>query len=165
VLPAETGLGFESADKPTIVGWVGVEMTRTGILAAAAAVCSILLVAASASFRNARHESPQPAAQDTQDHFSKEFSENDFATRWMSRGKGDRLPLSASLPLAVADAQGEPAAPAAPKQENKQGQQLQVATEDDLRQAEEEHHRHRDVCARGRTWFTLNQHRHWRCKL
>ena len=141
-------------------------MTRTGILAAAAAVCSILLVAASASFRNARHESPQPAAQDTQDHFSKDdLGENDFATRWMSRGKGDRLPLSASLPLAVANAQGEPAAPAAPKQENKQGQQLQVATEDDLRQAEEEHHRHRDICARGRTWFTLNQHRHWRCKL
>ena len=166
VLPAGTGLGFGPADKPTIVGWVGVEMTRTGILAAAAAVCSIILVAAAAGFRDARHESPQPAAQDTQDHFSKDDpGKNDFATRWVSRGKGDRLPLSASLPLAVANAQGEAAVPATPKQENKPEQQLEVATEDDLRQAEEEHHRHHDICARGRTWFTLNQHRYWRCKL
>jgi hypothetical protein len=79
----------------------------------------------------------------------------------MTRGKGDRLPLSASLPLAAANAQAEVAAPVVPKPEP----QLQVATEDDLRQAEEEHHRRRDVCARGRTWFTMNQHRYWRCKL
>jgi hypothetical protein len=144
--------------------------TRIFIVAAVAAVCSIILVAASASFRNARHESPQPAAQDTQDptqaHFSKDdLGKNDFATRWVSRGKGDRLPLSASSPLAVANAQGEAAAPAASKPENKPEQQLEVATEDDLRQAEEEHHRHHDICARGRTWFTMNQHRYWRCKL
>jgi hypothetical protein len=137
-------------------------MRTSRILAAAAAVCSIILVAASASFREARHESPQPAAQDTQDHFSKDdFSKNDFATRWMSRGKGDRLPLSASLPLAVANAQPEVAAPVASKPE----QQLQVATDDDIRQAQAEHHRHRDICSRGRTWFTIGQHRYWRCKL
>jgi hypothetical protein len=141
-------------------------MSTSKILAAAAAVCSIILVAASASLRQARHESPQPGTLDAQnhiqDHFSNDgFGDNDFTTRWMTRGKGDRLPLSGSLPLAAANAQAEVAAPVAPKVE----QQLQVATEDDLRQAEEEHHRRRDVCARGRTWFTLNQHRYWRCKL
>jgi hypothetical protein len=134
--------------------------TRTFIVAAAAAVCSVILVAASASFRNARHESPQTSAQNTQDHFSKDdFTENDFATRWTSRGKGDRLPLSGSLPLAAA-------APVAPTPvEPKPEPQPQLATEDDLRQADEEHHRHRDICPRGRTWFTMNNHRYWRCKL
>jgi hypothetical protein len=136
--------------------------TRIFIVAAAAAVCSVILVAASASFRNARHESPQTSAQNTQDHFSKDDStENDFATRWMSRGKGDRLPLFGSLPNAVANAAPVAPTPVEPKAEP----QPQLATEDDLRQAEEEHHRHRDICARGRTWFTMNNHRYWRCKL
>lgn len=136
--------------------------TRIFIVAAAAAVCSVILVAASASFRNARHELPQTSAQNTQDHFSKDNStENDFATRWMSRGKGDRLPLFGSLPNAVANAAPVAPTPVEPKPEP----QPQLATEDDLRQAEEEHHRHRDICARGRTWFTMNNHRYWRCKL
>jgi hypothetical protein len=149
-------------DKPTKVGWVGVEMRTRKILAAAAAVCSILLVAASASFRQAPHESPQTAAQNTQDHISNDdFSENDFTTRWTSRGKGDRLPLSASLPLAAANAQPEASPPVASKPE----QPLQLATDDDLKQAEEEHHRHRDICSRGRTWFNIGNHRYWRCKL
>jgi hypothetical protein len=142
--------------------------TRIFIVAAAAAVCSVILVAASASFRNARHASPQTSAQNTQDRFSKDdFTENDFATRWTSRGKGDRLPLFGSLPLAVANAQAEAvAAPVAPTPvEPKPEPQPQLATEDDLRQADEEHHRHRDICARGRTWFTMNNHRYWRCKL
>lgn len=136
---------------------------RVFIVAAAAAVCSVILVAASASFRNARHESPQTSAQNTQDRFGKDdFTENDFASRWTSRGKGDRLPLSASLPLAVANA----AAPVAPTPvEPKPEPQPQLATEDDLRQADEEHHRHRDICTRGRTWFTMHNHRYWRCKL
>ncbi len=136
-------------------------MTTTKILAAAAAVCSIMLVAAGASFRDAQRESPQPG---TQSDFSKDNLKDDFDARWIASRKGDRLPFSASLPLAAANAQGEAAAPAASKQEKKQEQQLQVATEDDLRQAEEEHHRHRDICSRGRTWFTINQHRYWRCK-
>ena len=150
-------------------------MTRTRILVAAAtvAVCSILLVAASASFRGARHESPPMVAQDHQEHTQKsvsqdELSQNDFATRWTSRGKGDRLPLSASLPLSaplpLAAAEAQPDAPVPPVAA-KPEQPLQLATDDDLKQAQEEHHRHRDICARGRTWFTMNNHRYWRCKL
>ena len=78
----------------------------------------------------------------------------------MSAGKGDRLPVSASLPLAAADAQSNVPSPVAPPQP-----ELKLATEDDLRQAEEEHRRHRDICARGRTWFSIGHHRYWRCKL
>jgi hypothetical protein len=138
------------------------EMTATKILLAAGAICSIILVAAGASLRDARHDAPQPGAHDIRNHFSNdEFSKNDFATRWMSRGKGDRLPLSGSLPLAAANAEPEVAAPVAPKPE----QQLKLATDDDLRQADEEHHRHRDICARGRIWFTIANHRYWRCKM
>jgi hypothetical protein len=42
-------------------------------------------------------------------------------------------------------------------------EQLPLATEDDLRQAEAEHHRHRDICPRGRTYFTIEHHQYWRC--
>jgi hypothetical protein len=128
-------------------------MTATKILAAAVAIWSIILIAAGASFRDARHDALEPGPQRD---FSKDNFKDDFDARWISSRKGDRLPS-----LAVANAQGEAAAPAASKPE----QQLQVATEDDLRQAEEEHHRHRDICSHGRTWFTINQHRYWRCKL
>jgi len=133
-------------------------MTRTQIFAAAAAVCSIILVAASASFREARHESPRPSPRN--DLSRNDSSQDDFDARFMSSRKGDRLPLSASLPLAAANARGEVAASVTSKPE----QPLQLATEDDLRQAEEEHHRHRDICARGRIWFTIENHRYWRCK-
>jgi hypothetical protein len=123
-------------------------MTTTKILAAAAAVCSIILVAAGATFRDALHGAPQPT------------TANDFDERWMSSRKGDRLPLPAAVALAAANAQPEVAPAVASKPE-----QLKPATEDDLRQADAEHHRHRDVCSRGRTWFTMNNHRYWRCKL
>ena len=42
---------------------------------------------------------------------------------------------------------------------------LPLATEDDIRQAEEEHHRHRDICPYGRSYFNVNGHQHWRCRL
>jgi hypothetical protein len=42
---------------------------------------------------------------------------------------------------------------------------LPLATEDDIRQADEEHHRHRDICPYGRTYFNVNGHQHWRCRL
>ena len=38
---------------------------------------------------------------------------------------------------------------------------LPLATEDDIRQADEEHHRHRDICPYGRT----NHRQYWRCRL
>jgi hypothetical protein len=63
------------------------------------------------------------------------------------------------MPLATA-AQPEVASPVA-----SQPEQLQPATEDDIRQAEAEHHRHRDICPHGRTYFTAELHRYWRCKL
>jgi hypothetical protein len=44
-------------------------------------------------------------------------------------------------------------------------QQLSLATEDDIRQAEAEHHRHRNICPHGRTYLTIEHHQYWRCKL
>ena len=119
-------------------------MTRTKIFAATAAVWSIVLVAAGATFRGARHDAVRPAL----DGYSSEPLK-----------KGDRLPWSAPMPLATA-AQPEviPPVPSLPEQ-------LPLATEDDLRQAEAEHQRHRDICPRGRTYFTIEHHQYWRCKL
>jgi hypothetical protein len=126
-------------------------MTRTKLLAAAAAVCSTpLMIAAGATFRDAQHDAPQPAI------------ESDFDGRWISIKKGDRLPLSARTRFALMDVQSANPSPvsAPPKQ-------LPLATEDDIRQAEAEHHRHRhrDICPHGRTYFTKEHHQYWRCKL
>ena len=106
------------------------------------------MIAAGATFRDARHDAPQPAI------------ESDFDGRWISIKKGDRLPLSAPTPFAETIARSaEPQPVAAPPQ------QLPLATEDDIRQAEAEHHRHRDICPHGRTYFTKEHHQYWRCKL
>src|SRR5262249_14646222 len=123
-------------------------MTATKILAAAAAVWSIILIAAGASFRDTHPNGPQPT------------TESNFDERWMSSRKGDRLPLPAPPAFVVASAQSDVPPPVAPPPP-----QLQLATDDDIRQAEAEHHRHRDICPRGRTWFTMDNHRYWRCKL
>jgi len=117
-------------------------MTGTKILAATAAVWSIILIAAGAALRDARHDSPLPS------------NELDFDQRWVSI-KGDRLPLPVPTPLAVAKAAPPVTVPP---------ETLPLATEDDLRQAEEEHHRHRDICPHGRTYFTIEHHQYWRCK-
>jgi hypothetical protein len=119
-------------------------MTRTKILAAAAAVWPIILIAAGATFRDARHDAPQPS------------TESDFGERWISIKKGDRLPFPAPAPFAVVTAQSDVAAPP---------QQLPLATEDDIRQAEADHHRHRNICPHGRTYFSIEHHQYWRCKL
>ena len=121
-------------------------MTRTKILAAAAAVWSVILIAAGASFRDAHPVSPPPSA------------ENDFDERWTSFRKGDRLPLPAPTPFAVTAAQSEVVPPLALPPE-----WLPFATEDDIKQAEAEHHRHSDVCPKGRTYFTIEHHQYWRC--
>jgi hypothetical protein len=122
-------------------------MTRTKILAAAVAVSSIILIAAGAALRDVRHDVPQPS------------NESDFDQRWVSI-KGDRLPLPVPTPVAVAAAQSAVAPPVTAPPET-----LPPATEDDIRQAEEEHHRHRDICPHGRTYFTIEHHQYWRCKL
>ncbi len=119
-------------------------MTRTKILAVAAAVWSIVLVAAGATFRDVRQDVVHPSV----DVDSSEPMK-----------KGDRLPSSAPAPLATA-AQPEVAPSPASLPE-----QLPLATEDDIRQAEAEHHRHRDICPHGRTFFTIDRHQYWRCKL
>ena len=131
--------------------WAGSEgdKTTTKILGATGAVLSIILIAAGVSLRGAHHDSPQPGVRT-------DLTQGDFDERWTWARKGDRLPMS--LPLAAASAPSEIPQPAASPP-----QQLQLANDDDLRQAEEEHHRHRDICARGRTWFTMNNHRYWRC--
>ena len=123
-------------------------MTRTKILAAAAAVCSTILVAAGATFRDTRHHAPQPG------------TESDFDERWILIKKGDRLPLPATTPSQVSNARSADVSPVASPPE-----QLPPATEDDIRQADEEHHRHRDICPHGRTYFTVEHHQYWRCKL
>ena len=119
-------------------------MTRAKILAVAAAVWSIVLVAAGATFRDARQNVVRPSVEDVSSEPMK---------------KGDRLPWSTPAPLATA-AQPEvvPAIVSQPEQ-------LPLATEDDIRQAEAEHHRHRDMCPHGRTFFTIDHHQYWRCKL
>jgi hypothetical protein len=123
-------------------------MTRTKILAAAAAVWPIILIAAGATFRDARHDAPQPN------------TESGFDERWISIKKGDRLPFPAPTPFAVATAQSDVAPPVALPP-----QQLPLATEDDIRQAEAERHRHRNICPHGRTYFSIEHHQYWRCKL
>ena len=141
VLITETSLAL--LQLPTCVGWVGVEMTRTTFLAAAAAICSIIVVAAGATFRNALSNTPQASA------------ENDFEERWISIKKSDRLPLA----FAAGNALPELAPPVAPPPG-----QLPLATKDDLRQAAEEHQRRRDICRHGRTYFTIAHHQYWRCR-
>jgi hypothetical protein len=146
VLLAKIGLGFAEICAG-LCGLGHVDMTRTKTLAAAAAVLSITLIAAGATFRDTH-----PVAQSS--------TETDFDERWISTRKGDRLPLVTPTPLDAAPAQTEVAPPVAPAT-----LQLPRATEDDIRQADAEHHRHRDICPRGRTYFTIERHRYWRCKL
>ena len=123
-------------------------MTRRRILAAAAAVWSTILIAAGATFREAHSVAPQPSA------------ENDFDERWISIGKGDRLPAPAPTPFAVTAARSEVVPPLALPPE-----WLPLATEDDVRQAAAEHQRHTDICRHGRTYFTIQHHQYWRCKV
>jgi len=124
-------------------------MTRAKILAAAAAVWfTTLMIAAGATFRDTRHDAPPPS------------TESNFDGRLISTKKGDRLPLPARTQFALMEVQSANPSPvsASPKQ-------LPLATEDDIRQAEAEHHRHRDICPHGRTYFTKEHHQYWRCKL
>jgi hypothetical protein len=122
-------------------------MTRTRIIAATAAVWSIILIAVGLAFRDSRPNMPQPA------------TEIDFDERWLSVKKSDRLPLPAPTPFAVAAAESEvgPTVSSPPEQ-------LPLATEDDLKQAEAEHHHGSGVCRHGRTYFTIQHHQYWRCK-
>jgi hypothetical protein len=118
-------------------------MTGAKILAAAT-VGFLFLIAAGATFRDAHYDSPQPSAG------------NDFDERWVPL-KSDRLPVAAPLAVAAAEAVPPPQPVSVPLE------QLPLATEDDLRQAEAEHHRHRDICPHGRTYFTIEHHQYWRC--
>jgi hypothetical protein len=70
------------------------------------------------------------------------------------------LPLPVPTPFATAAEQSDAAPPVTAPPET-----LPLATEDDIRQAEEEHHRHREICPHGRTYFTIEHHQYWRCKL
>jgi len=119
-------------------------MTGAKILAAAM-VGFLILIAVGATFRDAYHVAPQPS------------SGSDFDERWVPL-KSDRLPVAAVAPFAVAEAESVPPQPVEAPLE-----QLPLATEDDMRQAEAEHHRHRDICPHGRTYFTIEHHQYWRC--
>jgi hypothetical protein len=142
-------------------------MTRKKILTAAA-VWLIILIAAGATFREALPVAPQPSVAAPQPSAAapqpsaaapQPSAEIDFDERWISIEKGDRLPLLTPTPYAVAAAQSEVTPPVASPPE-----QLPLATEDDIKQAEAEHHRHSDICRHGRTYFTIQHHEYWRCK-
>jgi hypothetical protein len=132
-------------------------MTKARILAVAI-VFSIVPIAVGAAFRATPSVAPQPSAE-----APPPSAEINFDERWISIEKGDRLPLRApapptSTPFAVAAVQPEVALPVASPPE-----QLPLATEDDMMQAEAEHHRHSDICRHGRTYFTIQHHQYWRC--
>ena len=135
-------------------------MTRKKILTAAADWL-IILIAAGATFREALPVAPQPSVAAPQPSAAapQPSAEIDFDERWISIEKGDRLPLLTPTPYAVAAAQSEVTPPVASPPE-----QLPLATEDDIKQAEAEHHRHSDICRHGRTYFTIQHHEYWRCK-
>jgi hypothetical protein len=81
-------------------------------------------------------------------------------TRTLAIVPGQPLPVPVPTPFATAGAQSDAAPHVTAPPET-----LPLATEDDIRQADEEHHRHRDICPYGRTYFNVNGHQHWRCKL
>jgi hypothetical protein len=123
-------------------------MTRAQILGAAALVSTIILIAGGAAIRGAH-----PDAQ-LSPNVQQSIAEVDFEPPVTTR-KSDRIPMPAPP---VMQPEPNPAVSSPPRQ-------LQAATEDDIRQAEDEHHRHRQICSRGKTYFTMNHHQYWRCKL
>jgi hypothetical protein len=74
-------------------------------------------------------------------------------------GKSD--PLSLSTPIMPAspsaNALAQPAAAVAPPAP------FAAATDDDIKQAEAEHRRHRDICPKGRTYYMKGRWQYWRC--
>jgi hypothetical protein len=123
-------------------------MTRAQILGAAALVSLVILIAGGAAIRGAHPDTPLAL------NVQQSTAEVDFEPPVTTR-KADRLPMPASPMM---QPEPNPAVSSPP-------QQLQAATEDDIRQAEEEHHRHREICPRGKIYFTMNRHQYWRCKL
>jgi hypothetical protein len=107
-------------------------------------VGSVVLIAAGLAFRDARRDAPPPS------------TKSDVDERVTSVNKSDRLPLPRQI--SAANAQPDLVQPVAAPPE-----QLPLATEDDIRQAEAERHRHRDICPHGRTYFTIEHHQYWRC--
>lgn len=122
-------------------------MTRVQILAAAAVVLSIVLVAERVSLPHASSDMRQSSNVTTA---SADMDSDRPASR-----KGDRLPM---LAVSTPSTPSEPAPAPEPRQE------IQAATEDDLRQADEERRRKRDICPRGRSYFMIDHHQYWRCR-
>ena len=76
-------------------------------------------------------------------------------------GKSDPLPMSAPIVPASPSTNDlqQPSitaaiAPPAP---------LAAATDDDIRQAEAEHHHRCDICPKGRTYYMKGRYQYWRC--
>jgi hypothetical protein len=166
-------LAFLSTD--LIVGWVGVNMTniiataRIGlgntdiaedhdprlrfILLAIFLAGFAVLIAAGATFRDANRHMPVATAK------------SDLDDRGTALKKGDRLSLLAQVQLPIAPPQADDAPPPveAASVVEAPRQQLSLATEDDIRQANGERQRHRDICPHGRRYYTIERHRYWRC--
>jgi hypothetical protein len=113
-------------------------------LLATCLVGCVLLIAVGMFFHDARHDVPLPSTM------------SDVVERVASINKSDRLPLPTQI-IPAATVQPDlvqPVAPPAP---------LAAATDDDLRQAEAERHRRRDVCPKGRTYYMKGRYQYWRC--
>jgi hypothetical protein len=121
-------------------------MTMVQILAAAAGASVVILVAKGALFLHASSD-PRPS-------FNVTTALAEIDSDGPVSRKGDRLPV---LALPVSTVSGPAPAFEAP-------QEIQAATKDDLRQADEERHRKRDICPRGRSYFTMDHHQYWRCR-
>jgi hypothetical protein len=74
-------------------------------------------------------------------------------------GKSDPLPIATPIAPASpsANALEQPAAAIAPSAP------FGAATDDDIKQAEAEQHRHRDICPKGRTYYMKGGWQYWRC--
>ncbi len=115
-------------------------MTRVQILAAAAVVLVVILGAAGSRFLHANSDSRQT--------FDMATAQAELEFDRPASRKGDRLPVL-SLPVSTQSASAPLPEPS---------QEIQAATEDALRQADEERRRKRDICQRGRSYFTIDHH-------
>lgn len=127
------------------------------ILAASFLAGFIALIAAGTTFRNAHRHTPVVS------------TASNFDDRGTALKKGDRLALPAQVPfpmatpLTTSPSEGVPSPVEMPKSVEAPHQQLPLATEEDMRQAKSAHQRHHDICPHGRTYFTIEHHRYWRC--
>ena len=115
------------------------------VLLATCLVGSMVLIAAGLALRKAPDDTRPPR------------TTSDVAEGVTSINKSDRLPLSPQI-IPAATAQPDMAQPVASSPAS-----IAAATDDDIRQAEAERHRRRDICPKGRTYYMKGRYQYWRC--